>query len=177
MRLGTVEDLMDITLVRRACRVGVIVLAGVIVSIPALAQSGGTRAEGLIHHYTDDVDGNGPWQIVGEWSLTLNPVNGTVDLLATLSMVRSENPTRSPHTHHVTMPGGQVTPIANGFRISGTAVITANGSLAAFSGSPVSVDITGGSAVGFSNVRVTFGGAAAAHFGENPVRGVVRLKQ
>jgi len=165
---------MDITFVRRSCRVGLIVLAGVLVSIPALAQ---TRAEGLIHHYTEDLDGNGPWQIVGEWSLTLNPANGTVDLLAIFSMARSENPNRSPHTHHISMPGGQVAAIANGFRISGTAVIANNGNVAPFSNSPVSVDITGGNSVGFSNVNVTFGGAAAAHFGAEPVRGVVRLEQ
>jgi hypothetical protein len=159
--------------VRRSCRVGLMVLAGMLVTMPALAQ---TRAEGLIHHYTDDLDGNGPWQIVGEWSLTLNPVNGTVDLLAVLSMARSDNPNRSPHTHHITMPGGQVAVIANGFRISGTAVIATNGNVAPFSNSPVTVDITGGNAVGFSNVSVTFGGAAAAHFGSEPVRGVVRLE-
>jgi hypothetical protein len=165
---------MDMTFVRRSGRVGLLVLAGMLVAIPALAQ---TRAEGLIHHYTVDVDGNGPWQIVGEWSLTLNPANGTVDLLSTLSMARSENPNRSPHTHHVRMPGGQVAVLANGFRITGTAVITSNGSLAPFSNSPVTVDITGGPTVGFSNVSVTFGGAAATHFGAEPVRGVVSIDQ
>ena len=165
---------MGITFVRRSCGVGLIVLAGILMSIPASAQ---TRAEGLIHHYTDDLDGNGPWELVGEWSLTLNPANGTVDLLAILSMVRSDNPNRSAHTHHVSMPGGQVAAIANGFRISGTAVIATNGNVAPFSNSPVTVDITGGNTVGFSNVSVTFGGAAAAHFGAEPVRGVVRLEQ
>jgi hypothetical protein len=170
--LETVEAPMDISVVRRSCRVGLIVLAGMLVSIPALAQ---TRAEGLIHHYTEDVDGNGPWQIVGEWSLTLRP-NGTVDLVTALSMARAENPNRSPHTHHVSMPGGQVSPIANGFRISGTAMIANNGNVSPFSNSPVTVDIIGGNSVGFSNVSVTFGGAAAAHFGVEPVRGVVRVE-
>ena len=47
---------MDITSVRRSCRVGLLVLAGMLVAVPALAQ---TRAEGLVHHYTVDVDGNG----------------------------------------------------------------------------------------------------------------------
>ena len=75
------------------------------------------------------------------------------------------------------MPRGQVAAIGNGFRISGTAVITSNGSLAPFSSSPVTVDITGGNTVGFSNVSVTFGGAAATHFGAEPVRGVVRVEQ
>ena len=163
---------MDIEVVLRSCRVGLIVLAGTLVSIPAVAQ---TRAEGLIHHYTTDLDGNGPWQIVGEWSLTLRP-DGTVDLVTALSMARSENPNRSPHTHHVSMPGGQVATLANGFRISGTAMITSNGNVAPFSSSPVTVDITGGNSVGLSNVSVTFGGAAAAHFGVEPVRGVVRVE-
>jgi hypothetical protein len=150
-----------------------IALISGLVADPAQAQ--GTQVKGTIHHYTAVLDPNGPWQIVGDWSLTLNTANFTVDLLASFSMVRSDNETRSPHTHHISMPGGQITPIANGFRISGVAVILNNGSSAPFSGSPVSVDITGGSGMSFSNVSVTFGGAAAGHFGAEPVLGVVSV--
>ena len=42
MDLKTVEAPMDVTFVRRSCRVGLIVLAGMLVSVPALAQ---TRVE------------------------------------------------------------------------------------------------------------------------------------
>jgi hypothetical protein len=153
-------------------------LAVITMAVADSAHAQGTtspRVEGLIHHYTAALDANGPWQIVGDWSLTLNTATFTVDLLASFSMVRSDTEPRTPHTHHIRMAGGQITPIANGFRINGTAVIQNNGSAAPFSGSPVSVDITGGSGMSFSNVSVTFGGAAAGHFGAEPVLGVVSV--
>jgi hypothetical protein len=62
-------------------------------------------------------------------------------------------------------------------RISGTAAITSNGSLAGFSGSPVDIEISGGSALPFANITVTFGGSAAAHFGAAPVHGVVNVSR
>jgi hypothetical protein len=71
------------------------------------------------------------------------------------------------------MIDGEVTTIPNGIRIRGAAAITGNGSLAAFSGSPVQVDLTGGSSVPFSNVAVTFGEPASDHFGDQPFHGVV----
>ena len=36
------------------------------------------------------------------------------------------------------------------------------------------IDITGGNTVAFSNIKLTFGGDAVAHFGAQPVNGVVR---
>ena len=164
---------------RRICRhvfafaattIAVITLA---VADPAHAQSSAPRVEGLVHHYTADLDTNGPWQIVGDWALTLNPATFTVDLVASFSMVRSDTTPRSPHTHHIRIPGAQITPIVNGYRFSGTAVILNNGVTAPFSGSPATVDLTGGSGMQFANFAVTFGGAAAAHFGTAPVLGVV----
>jgi hypothetical protein len=171
---------MNINILRRvsSCRVAMIAVIGLVVSIPGLAQSPPqTRAEGVIHHYTADLDGAGPWQIVGDWSLTLNTASGRVDFLTALSMVRSDNPARGAHTHHVSMTGGQVTNLANGHRISGTATITSNGSLAGFSGSPIDIEISGASAVPFANIKVTFGGPAAAHFGAEPVHGVVNASR
>jgi hypothetical protein len=88
-------------------------------------------------------------------------------------MVRSDNPARAAHTHHVAVDNGEVTPLANGFRISGAARVTSNGNLAGFSGSPVVIEVTGGNTLPFSNVSVTFGGGAAAHFGDQPLHGVV----
>ena len=72
---------------------------------------------------------------------------------------------------------GQVTALASGYLISGTGAFTSNGSLAGFTGSPVQIEITGGSAVPFARVTVTFGGAAAAHFGAQPLTGVVTLRR
>jgi hypothetical protein len=39
----------------------------------------------------------------------------------------------------------------------------------------VQIDVIGGSLVAFSNVTLTFGGAAATHFGSNPIAGVVSI--
>jgi hypothetical protein len=132
------------------------------------------RAEGAFHDFTADLDGAGAWQLVGDWSGTLL-TTGLVDVSASLSMVRADNPTRSAHTHHLVLAGGALTPIAGGYRISGTATITSNGAAAPFSGSPVTVDLTGGAAVPLAKVALTFGGAAVAHFGDQPIEGVVRL--
>ena len=92
-------------------------------------------------------------------------------------MVRAVNDVRMQHTHQVTISDGQVTSLANGFQISGNAIITLNGNLAPFSGSLVTVQVTGGSAVPFENITVTFGGAAVMHFGDQPFHGVVKQRQ
>jgi hypothetical protein len=142
---------------------------------PARAQSAVVaRVDGTFHDFTADLDGSGAWQLVGDWSGTLR-ANGLVDVLASLSMVRADNPTRQAHTHHVTLLGGNVSVIANGYRITGAAAITSNGATAGFSGSPVVVDLTGGPAVGLAKVALTFQGAAVAHFGDQPIEGVVRV--
>jgi hypothetical protein len=147
------------------------------VTSPAPAASPLTKLTGLIHDYTPALDASGPWQIVGEWALTINRINGKIDFTASLNMVRSENAARMTHTHHMSVTDGEVTTLANGFRISGTAALTSNGSSAGFSGSPVDIDITGGDAVPFANVTVTFGGAATGHFGTQPLKGVVAAER
>jgi hypothetical protein len=135
-----------------------------------------TKFSGGVDDYTALLDPAGPWHISGEWSLTLKGESGKGDFSVALSMVRSQNPAPAAHTHHVTLIDGDVTPLANGFRISGSAVITSNGNLAGFSGSPVDIQVTGGNTVAYSNVTVTFGGAAAAHF-DQPVHGVVASRR
>ena len=146
-------------------------------SSQALAQTPQTRVEGVINDFTAPLDASGPWQIVGDWTLAVNTASGKVEFQAALNMVRSENPSRQSHTHHVAMTDGQVTPIAGGYRISGTAAITSNGALAGFTGSPLEIEITGGSALNFSNVKVTFGGSAVGHFGDQPIDGVVNFRR
>lgn len=128
---------------------------------------------GLINDYTAALDPGGPWHIVGEWTLALQGNSGKADFSAALSMVRADNPIRSFHTHHITVTDGVVTALSNGYRITGIGVMTGNGNLAGFSGSPVDVVITGGNALEFSNIAITFGGAAVAHFGSEPIEGVV----
>ena len=145
-----------------------------------LALAGQTRADerkfaGEVDDYTATLDPAGPWHVSGEWSVRLNGESGKGRFSAALGMVRSANPSPAAHTHHVTLRDGEVTALPNGFRVTGAAVITSNGNLAGFSGSPVDIQVTGGSSLPYSNLAVTFGGAAAAHFGDQPVHGVVAL--
>jgi hypothetical protein len=145
------------------------------IAAPAGAQSAAVaRVEGLFHDYTADLDASGPWELVGEWSATLK-ADGLVDVTASLSMVRADNPTRSAHTHHVRLVNGAVAVIAGGYRISGPATIASNGAAAPFSGSPVSVDVTGSGVVALAKIALTFQGAATGHFGDQPIEGVIRV--
>ena len=154
-----------------------VALAVAVVS-PALAQSSSPfKIMGTVSDYTDALNAAaGPWNITGDWSAELRGRSGRVDFMVSLAMVRSTTGAAS-HTHHVALLNATVTRIANGYRISGDAVITTSGGLAAFSGSPLAVDITGGNALEFSNVKLTFSGAAIAHFGDQPIEGVVTLQR
>jgi hypothetical protein len=158
-----------------------------VMSIGALAQAPvQVKLSGVINDYTPEtiVPFVGPWEIRGDWSLKVKGDSGKADFSAALTMVRSdywvltfgadpEDPSlRRPHTHHITLVDGDVTPITNGFRVTGMATITTNGS-PDFSPSSLQIDITGGSLVVFSNIHVTFGSPASGHFGSQPLDGVV----
>ena len=130
--------------------------------------------------------GFGAWHVSGEWSLQLNGTSGKAEFAASILGVRSDlwvlqnlfdpaTVSRSPHTHHVLAGDGQVTSIPNGFRVSGTATITGNGSVTPYSNSPIEVDITGGNLIRFSNMKLTFFGDAVGHFGPQAYDGVVVL--
>jgi hypothetical protein len=165
-------------------QIGVLVLA---VSTGALAQTPKqVKLSGVINDYTP-LTGGGPWQVAGEWSLTVRRDGSKANFSAALAMVHSDlgvtlnngdldNPAaRNAHTHHVTLVDGTVTPLANGFRVSGPATITGNGNFPPpFGGSStLQIDVIGGNSVALSNIKVTFGGDAAGHFGSQPVNGVV----
>jgi len=125
-------------------------------------------------------------QIGGEWSLELKGEPDKADFSAALTMVHSDlgvtggdlntPKARNAHTHHVTLVDGTVEPLTNGFRVTGTAIITANGVFPPPFGasSSVQIDITGGDSVTYSNIQMTFSGDAPAHFGAQPINGVVR---
>ena len=133
--------------------------------------------------------GAGAWHVTGAWTAKVNQGSGKGQFIGSLQGVRSDlwvlqtfadpaNPAlRTPHTHHVGLIDAKVTVIPNGSRLEGTAVITANGSVAPYSGSTVRVDITGGSLLRFSNIKLTFYGAAIEHFGPQPYDGLVVLKR
>ena len=162
-------------LIRRGAVIVTAVAAAMALSSHVLAEpSPRTQLAGLIHDYTPALDAGGPWVVVGHWTLKVNTVSEKVEFLASLSMLRSsEAVPRTPHTHHIEFNDGEVTEIAGGYRIIGTASFTSNGSPAPFTQSPVYVEITGGSAVPYANVAVIFIGAAAqAHFGPQ-IKGVV----
>lgn len=128
---------------------------------------------GIIDDFTPMLDASGPWQVSGQWSLTLVGSSGRGNFSVGLNMVRAENLNRMAHAHHVTLSDAQVTALENGFEISGPATITSNGNLAGFSGSTVTVKVTGGNAISFSNITLTFEDGAVAHFGDQPLHGVV----
>jgi hypothetical protein len=138
---------------------------------PAAAQS--SSVVGVIDDYATVADV--PWQLAGEWKGTLK-ATGTVDIVVSVSMKRPDPASPGVHTHHVSLNDGAVSVITGGYRISGTAVITSNGAVAGFSGSPVTFDVTGGAQVALAKVSLTFGGAAAGHFGDQPIEGVVVLR-
>lgn len=154
-------------------------VVSLVVLTVALSSQGMAQVEnqyklsGLINDYTPVLDAGGAWHVAGTWTLTLKGDSSKADFAASLAMVRADNETRSPHTHHVSITDAHVTALANGFRISGAAVMTGNGHLAGFSGAPVDVLVTGGNTVDLSNVSVIFSGGAVSHFGAEPLDGVV----
>ena len=161
-------------------QIGVLVAA----SISALAQTPQTvHFNGTVNDFTPASVG-GPWEISGTWSLDLNGSSGTANFSAALTMVRSDlgvtdlnsATQRSAHTHHLTLVNATVTPLAHGFEVTGPIRITANGNFPPPFGTPstATIDIVGGNTVVFSNIKVTLTGAAAAHFGPQPINGVVR---
>lgn len=142
---------------------------------------------GLINDYSPvSISPTGPWEIRGEWELDLKGASEKAVFTAELTMVRSDywvwstsanadDPAaRTPHTHHIAVRG-TVTMLANGFRVSGPAQVTASGNPAPFGpATQLQIDVTGGSSVPYSNIKLTFIGDAAGHFGMQPLEGVVR---
>jgi hypothetical protein len=131
----------------------------------------------------------GPWEMSGTWSLELKGDSGKATFLAALTMVRSDlgvilngggsldTPSqRNAHTHHLTLVNGTVTLIPGGFEVTGPITITANGKFPPPFGTPstATIDIVGGNSVAASNIKVTLSGAAATHFGSQPINGVVQ---
>ena len=164
--------------------VGLVVVA---LSFGAVAQLPGTgNFSGLINDYTPTttVMPTGPWKISGEWSLAVRGAAGA-SFSAELTMVRSDywvvlNPSeedlpqdRIPHTHHITLDNGVITPITNGFQVVGMANITGNGSPAGFSPSMLTIQIVGGTVVPYSNIHLTFASPASGHFGTYSLDGIV----
>jgi hypothetical protein len=156
--------------------------------------------DGLLHDYSPSGVPSGPYEMRGEWSLTVDR-SGTSTFTADIAMETSDygisdstqvdpaNPaTRSPHTHHVVIanatisydtsvcPANNPATTATGVVVTGPATTTANGGPAPFDAkgaSTLQVCITGGSEVQFSNITLVYSGPATGHFGTQPIHGVV----
>lgn len=160
----------------------------------ALAAANPARAEeqsqpqvsGTFNDYVwvETGSGAGAWHVTGTWTAR-GKHNGRGEFIGSLHGVRSDlwvqqtgadpaNPAlRTPHTHHIGLLDAVATVIPNGIRLEGLAKITANGSEAPYSNSLVRVEITGGGLLRFSNIKLTFFGAAVDHFGPQAYDGLV----
>ena len=169
-------------------------LAALVVTTSPAAQDQNaqqTRVTGTLSDYVWVEGGGataGAWHASGTWSARLLGDSGKAEFVANILGMRSDlwvlqtgqdpqTTNRSPHTHHVGLLEADITPIAGGVRLTGTAIITTNGTAAPFSGSPVVVEITGGNLVTYSNMRLMFQGAAIGHFGSQSYDGVVTIER
>jgi hypothetical protein len=168
----------------------------VLTSIAALSQNATPRGlSGVINAYspqTTTTTGTtttttGPYEIRGPWSLKVKGDSAKADFSAALNMELSDGwvitqnnsnfdpNARGAHTHHVTLIDGDVTTTSTGgLLITGTATIMLNGSPAPVSPSPLTIEISGGTDVQFSNIALTFDTPGSKHFGTEPLPGVVR---
>lgn len=166
-----------------------------------------SKIAGTINDYTTLSPGAQIWEMRGHWSVKLNR-DGTADFIAELNMEHSDAAmlngatSRTPHTHHITLIGAQLSdagtcPTASapyspttttGFSLTGLATITGNGTTAPFAKPPgppqslLTVCVTGSDLVEFSNITLQFPALlsdnqtknpAAGHFGSQPINGVV----
>jgi hypothetical protein len=148
-----------------------------------------SQFSGVIHDYSPatTVTPMGPWEMRGQWTLTLKADSSAADFSAALTMELSDYTrnssnvdttsgatSRMQHTHHITIQGGTVTQIpTGGFEVSGPVTITKDGSPAPLKPSTLTVDIIGGTIVQFSNITLQFAGGATVHFGSQLIHGVV----
>ena len=165
---------------RIVCLASIAVLAAMSGGVSAQGQQA-QRLSGLINDYS--AGAGGPWHVHADWEVQLKGESGKADFSAAVAMVKSDlwvvltsadpanTEARSPHTHHVSVSDGDVTTLANGIRVTGTATVTGSGNPLFVA--PVQIDITGGSVVPLSNIAVTFGDPASTHFGTAPLNGVV----
>jgi hypothetical protein len=155
----------------------------VLVGLASLGTAGSAAAHeepvpstfrGLINDYTPSSVSGGPYEMHGKWHLELNEFRGTANFTAEMSMETAQFASQS----------GQADPSAltTGFVVTGLVHITGNGQPAPFevtpgttqlTPSPLTICVTGGAHVEFSNITLVLGAPAAKHFGTQAVHGVV----
>jgi hypothetical protein len=134
----------------------------------------------------------GPYEIRGPWSMELKRDGTLADFSTALNMELSDGwvltngvtppnldpNTRNAHTHIITMSNAAVTMLpGGGFQVVGPAFVTLNGGVTPFAQvSTLTIVVTGGTDVKFSNISLTFAATApaAGHFGTAPLPGVIR---
>jgi hypothetical protein len=172
-----------------------IALAGLVLSLTGLAvatnafsqTSSPRKLAGVINDFSPrSTTPTGPYVVNGTWSLQLHP-NGKADFTASLTMVRSDlwfietggdpesQADRNFHTHHVLVTDGQISIVGSAIVMDGIAIVTSNGNQV-FPGSTVHIEISGGTAVAPSNIKLSFGAPASSHFTSEPYEGVVLVR-
>jgi hypothetical protein len=141
----------------------------------------------------------GPYEVRGPWSLKLWREHGSekAEFSAAVNMELSDGwvlttnrnsatpfdpSVRNAHTHHITLTDNNITSITRlangGIQVIGTGFVTLNGGPTPFAQqSQLTITITGGTDVEFSNMTLLFGAPASGHFGMVPLPGVVRSVQ
>lgn len=128
----------------------------------------------------------GEWTIAADFSADMT----MSDYGITAGVLDATKGGQNAHTHHIKLTTTTITwnmdgcpafnpPTTTGFQFNGPlSLMTGNGSNAPFETTPPSstlqVCITGGDEVSHSNITFVFGGPAMAHFGTQPIYGVVR---
>ena len=139
------------------------------------------------------------WELRGPWSLDVRGNSRTANFSAALTMEYSDvfigsvaaaaTDARHQHTHTIKMNDATVIESPNDcpanttpyptytwqFEVTGNADVTGNGGSPFAGPVPLQVCLGGGPDLKYSNITLVFGGAAAAHFGSQPVHGVVRI--
>lgn len=163
-------------------------LTGLALATTADSQPSNTRKlSGIINDFSPrSTVPTGPYVVNGQWSLQLHP-NGKAEFTASLTMVHSDlwmvenggdpesQADRNFHTHHVRVADGVVSTVGSAIVVEGTALVTSNGNQV-FPGSTVRIEISGGTAVAPSNMKLTFGTPASNHFTDQPYEGVVVVR-
>ena len=179
-------------------RIGLIAATGLLSFLTLAAGPSAAAQEpaplkfsGLLNDYSPSTVKGGPWEMHGQWTLSITAWSGEADFSGDMTMsgygktsTGAPDPTQggqSAHTHHIKLTHATVTwntagcptfspSTYGGFQVNGTVnLLTGNGSNAVFETDPPSstlqVCVSGGEgndSVPFSNITLTFGTGSPA---------------
>ena len=166
----------------------------VLVSIAAVAQNATPKHfRGVINAYspqtTSTTGTTGPYEVRGPWSLKLNGNSTKANFSAALNMelsdgwVITENGSNFdpiaevPHSSRRSSRWGCLDNIYGRIPNHRYGHDNTQWSPAPISPSPVTIEITGGTQLAFSNITLTFGVPGSNHFGTEPLSGIVQSVQ